>query len=216
MEDRDMMENTDKNAADAGKKEEQPDVELNEDGIPRPAKDPLNWLYTVISLAIFAAGYFGIGYLKGNVFVPYARTVTSVPDSARIVLEEAAQTPLPQGAVIERARISSGTDGDLLPIWYRDIGDTEDFSDKLGFPCGDVQDEQRCSVYRSDGFDEDYVFADLYVSTEDPDVMCLVYEYEGHSYAEFRIGNYPGNVKSVFRGVPKVKEPENIHERYDE
>ena len=197
-----IMENETKGSASAPETEE----ELNEDSVPRPKKDPLNWLYTLISLAIFAVGYFGVDYIKSNLFLPYSQTASVFTTETEALLIAETETPLPTGgAFISSARLSSGTDSDLLHVWYKDIGDTEKFADLLGFEYGDVLTSQRCAVFRDESFDETYVFADIYVSVDDPGLSCLVYEYEGSSYAEFRKSVSSSDVKSVFAGCPKVK-----------
>ena len=62
--------------------EQQSEPELNEDGIPRPAPDPNNRIYIVISLAVFLVGYLLYSYASRELFLPYSRTAFA-PDEAR-------------------------------------------------------------------------------------------------------------------------------------
>ncbi|MBQ8568741.1 MAG: hypothetical protein IJ446_05950 [Oscillospiraceae bacterium] len=183
--------------------------ELNEDGVPRPAPDPNNGLYTFISLLIFAVLYFGGGFLKTELFTPYSKTAYEFSAEISEVLINETSTPLPQGASISHARLNSTDDplmnGCTLHIWYKNIGDTEEFADMIGFEYGDVITEERTAVYKNDGYDVDYVYADKYISTTDPGLCCLIYEYEDILYAEFRKSEYDPAVRSAFENSPKIK-----------
>ncbi|MBQ4226439.1 MAG: hypothetical protein II664_09005 [Oscillospiraceae bacterium] len=193
--------------------EQQSGPELNEDGIPRPAPDPNNRLYVVISLAVFLVGYLLYNYASKELFLPYSRTVFAPDEAKTAILVEETLTALPEGASISRARISSGTDGDLLHVWYKDIGSTEDFPEKLGFSYSDPEEDVQSEIFRDEGFEKDIVFADIYVSNEDPGLYCLIYEYNGSSYAEFCRNGSGRAVNAVFSDSPKIKDRSQADEK---
>ncbi len=181
------------------------DPELNEDGVPRPAKDPKNALYTVITLALFAVIYVGWHFVSQELFAPYSKTAFEfTPEVADVLLKET-NTPLPEGAELSMARMSSGTDNDLLRIIYKNIGDAEAFAETIGFSYGDILEEQRLSIFADETYNEKYVYADVYVNNDDPDFSCLIYDYDGTTYAEFRKTEYDPAVRSAFDNSQKVK-----------
>lgn len=188
-----------------------PETELNEDGVPRPAPDPKNGLYTVISLLLFAALYIGGKFISENFFVPYTVTLTEFSERSAQILNFEASEIIPESAVLSYARLSYGTDDNRLYLRY-ELSAREEYENYLlseSFitenPDGEEIAEERISVYRNEYSDLDYVYGNIYASTEYPDIILRVYENDGRDYAEIIKTKYDSSVRSAFKEGIKIK-----------
>lgn len=179
------------------------EVELNDEGQPRPPVDPRNGLYTFLSLLIFAVCYVGYHFITVNYFSPYYLTKTEFTVSEEELLESTFNIPLPENAVISYGKIGSGADGDRLHIRYSGIEDEEAFIESAAFDCIPLEEEVRVSVFRDDTADVDYVFADTYTDSADPDCTIMIYEYEGELCAEYIRPDYDKSIRNVFKNGEK-------------
>lgn len=193
----------------------EPEVELNDEGVPRPPVDPKNGLYTFLSLLIFAVLYIGYHYVSLSFFSPYTVTFTDFTEEQTAVLCSAARTPVPDGGELSYARISRFTDNNNLYVRYRQIPDEEEFLESVGFEFYPGDDEQRIAVFRDESTDVNYVYADIYYCTEGGDMKIRIYEFEGTRYAEFVCSDYGKEVRSIFRSGEKIRQ-ENVVRRQAE
>lgn len=184
---------------------EKPDeeVELNDEGQPRPPVDPRNGLYTFLSLLIFAVCYVGYHFVSVNLFSPYYLTKTEFTETEAQLLESTVNIPLPESAVISYGKIGSGVDGDRLHIRYSGITDEEAFIESAPFDCIPLEEDVRVSVFRDETADVDYVFADTYTDSADPAYTLMVYEYDRTLCAEYIRSDYDKSIRTVFKNGEK-------------
>lgn len=187
----------------AENKEPEEEVELNDEGQPRPPVDPRNGLYTFLSLLIFAVCYVGYHFVSINFFTPYYLTKTEFTAAETQVLESTVNIPLPENAVISYGKLGSGVDGDRLHIRYSGIGDEEAFIESAPFDCIPVEEEVRVSIFRDETADVDYVFADTYTDSADPSYTLMVYEYGGTLCAEYISSDYDKPIRNIFKNGEK-------------
>ncbi len=188
-----------------------PETELNEDGVPRPAPDPKNGLYTVISLLLFAALYIGGKLISENFFLPYTVTLTEFSERSAQILDSEASEIIPETAELSYARLSYGTDDNRLYLRY-DLSAREEYENYLlseSFitenPNGEESAEERISVFRNEYSDLDYVYGNIYASAKYPDIILRVYEYDGRDCAEIIKTKYDSSVRSAFKDGIKIK-----------
>ncbi|MCI5751209.1 MAG: hypothetical protein MR038_01825 [Oscillospiraceae bacterium] len=179
------------------------EVELNDEGQPRPPVDPRNGLYTFLSLLIFAVCYVGYHFISINFFTPYYLTKTEFTAAEAQVLESTVNIPLPENAVISYGKLGSGVDGDRLHIRYSGIGDEEAFIESAPFDCIPVEEEVRVSIFRDETADVDYVFADTYTDSADPSYTLIIYEYGGTLCAEYIRSDYDKPIRNIFKNGEK-------------
>ncbi|MGN0641914.1 MAG: hypothetical protein ACI4JJ_02095 [Huintestinicola sp.] len=174
---------------------------------PRPAPDPKNKLYTVICIVIGIAVYFGWNFIRENISLTYSlyQNEFSPEDQAVIMAETGfSEETLPEGAGLAYARLSCNFDKNTLYVVFSDIGDIEAFAENLPFDYAEGEPDERFTVYPDETMVPDFVYGYAYADTADPSRMCIVYEREGMSYAEFRITEYDSAVKAVMRGGVKA------------
>ncbi|MGN0637420.1 MAG: hypothetical protein ACI4J0_03525 [Huintestinicola sp.] len=189
--------------SDEIKKDELPSEEeapeLNEDGVPRPAADPKNKLYTFLSLLIFAVIYIGWQLIKGNIYFSYALYADDFsPEEQAAVIAELPQFDPQLQAELKYARLHKNFDGNCFYAAFSlpaDISEDEELIDRLiSFPCGDPGYDIRMTVYPDPDVIPDYVYGDCYVSTEDPKISCMIYSEGDSCTAVFRIADYSGDI----------------------
>lgn len=185
------------------KEKPEEEVELNDEGQPRPPVDPKNGLYTFLSLLIFAVCYIGYHFVSVNFFSPYYLTKTEFTAEESAALVSAVNIPLPENAVISYGRIGSGIDGDRLHIRYSGIDDEEAFIASAEFDCIPLEEDIRVSVFRDETADVDYVFADTYTDSSDPSRTVMIYEYEGTLCAEYICPDYDKSIRTIFKSGEK-------------
>lgn len=185
----------------------QPDETAASEDEGRPPVDPHNKLYTVISLLIFAVLYFGWGYVKDNFTFRYSLFCDELTaESSAVITEEIFEnsTP-PEEITLKFARYNKNFDRDSLyaafelPESYFEDG-TEDFAEKyLPFIAGDPEIDVRLTVFSRPDNVPDYVYGDSYVSIDDPNQSCMIYEQDGSYMAVFRLSGYDGIIISILR-----------------
>lgn len=173
--------------------------ELNEDGVPRPAPDPKNKLYTFLSLLIFAVLYVGWQLIKDNIYFSYALysdKFTAEEKSAVIAelpqFDEALQSELKYARLHKNYDRNSFYAAFSLPA---EAAEDEEFTEKLiSFSYGDPEYDIRMTVFPDPDVIPDYVYGDCYVSTEDPKISCMIYPEGESCIAVFRISDYSGDI----------------------
>lgn len=196
------METDEKNNEEAEEvtvPETEEEVELNDEGVPRPPVDPRNGLYTFLSLLIFAVLYAGYHFVSFNFFSPYTVTLTEFTEEQTAVLCKAVKTPVPEGAQLSYARLSRMTDNNNLYVRYSGITDEDKFLESVGFEYYPADSEERIAVFRDETADVNYVYSQIYYCTEGGDLKLRLYEYEGTKYAEFVFSDYGKPQRRVFK-----------------
>ncbi|WP_432649859.1 hypothetical protein [Huintestinicola sp.] len=174
--------------------------ELNEDGVPRPAPDPKNKLYTFLSLLIFAVLYIGWQLIKGHIYFSCALYSDDFSAEERAaVMSEIPQFDTDLQAELKYARLHKNFDGSSFYAAFSlptETAEDEELIEKLiSFPCGDPEYDIRMTVYPDPDVIPDYVYGDSYVSTEDPKISCMVYSEGDSCTAVFRIADYSGDIE---------------------
>ncbi len=101
-------------APDNGGVSENADTDGDEDE-GRPPVDPNNKLYTVISLLIFAVGYFGFHYIADNFSLESAYFIEApAGDEAAAFAREIGWEYLPEGSEFLYARLHKNFDDNAL------------------------------------------------------------------------------------------------------
>lgn len=183
--------------------------ELNEDGVPRPAPDPKNKLYTVISLLIFAVIYIAVSVIKNNISFSYMQYLDSfTPWAETALLDEMDIEALPESAVIEYARLhkSYGDSVFYVSVLLPDSFCTqEDFPDPIiGFSYGDVVEDSRFTVYPEPDTTPDYIYGDCYVCIDDPDRYVIIYEDSEGVHSVYRCADPDSSAKELFSKCEKL------------
>ncbi|MGN1105213.1 MAG: hypothetical protein ACI4RH_01075 [Huintestinicola sp.] len=192
---------------DIGSGEEMP--ELNEDGVPRPAPDPKNKLYTFLTLLIFAVLYFGWQLVKDNFYFSYALYADCfTAEEKAAVMAELPQLDEALQAELKYVRLHKNLDrNSLYAAFYLPVGSAEDdeVTEKLiSFPSGDPEYDIRMTVYPDPDAVPDYVYGDCYVSTEDPKLSCMIYSEGDFCIAVFRIADYSGDITRRIENWEKI------------
>lgn len=183
--------------------------EFNEDGVPRPAPDPKNKLYTFLSLLIFAVIYLGWHFIKGNIYFSYALYADEFTAEERAaIMSQLPQPDTELQAELKYARLHKNFDGSSFYAAFSvpaEALEDEELIDKLiSFPCGDPEYDIRMTVYPDPDVVPDYVYGDSYVSTDDPKISCMIYSEGDSCTAVFRIAGYSGDIERRVENWEKI------------
>lgn len=184
------------------------DHERDEEG-GRPPVDPKNKLYTVISLLIFAVLYFGWGFIKDNLFVPYSLYDDSFSESdTELIIRELGIENLPRGVTLKYARLHKYHDQDAFYAAFSlpaELAEKEDFASLfIPYRYGDALTDERLTVYPDSSDVPDFVYGDNYICIDDPSESCFIYRENEEYTAVFRISGYSGSAKSAMNGCDKI------------
>lgn len=186
------------------------ELELNDEGIPRPKPDPKNGLYTFLSLLIFAVLYVGVNFAKDNFFVPYTKTLTEFTERNITILNSEIDYEIMTDYDISYAKLISGTGDDYLTVRY-EIDSEEKFEELISedFVCEtDINGEnlaERVQVFENETMDTDFIYGVTYASSVYPELTLRIFEKDKKYYAEFVKKDYDKSVKSAFGECEKVK-----------
>ncbi|MDE6594301.1 MAG: hypothetical protein K2K57_14710 [Oscillospiraceae bacterium] len=169
----------------------------------RPPVDPKNKLYTVISLLIFAVGYFGYHYIADNFSLESAYFIEApAGDEAAAFVREIGWEYLPEGSEFLYARLHKNFDDNALYCAFllpEAIEDPSDFEEYIPFDWAGPVSDERFTIYPEDNMIPDYVYGDSYVYREDPKIRCLIYKENDRYTAVFRTTDYGGGVRDIMR-----------------
>lgn len=167
-----------------------------------------NALYTVISIALFFALYFGGGQILKLVNRPYNIYLTPETVSTEAVSKMYEISGLKDGLSVETARLSKG-DGMMAVILFSGLAGDEEFAEAcIEFEYGDPVEDVRIEFYpyADSPAVPEYAFGTQYVDIEHPNRSVSVFEFEDRYYAMYtEYGNaLDTELKAVFKDGEKV------------
>ncbi len=155
-------------------------------------------LYTVISVVLFFVLYFGVKQAGDFINREYRVTVTGADFSS--VNEVYTDILTDADTNTERIAFTKLKTGMSLIILYSDETDEEKFAaDSINFEYGNTVED-----YRYKNVFNEFVFGTVYVYIDDPEIYCVVYEYEDKVYAEYNTDEIKAEVMKMIRSGEKM------------
>lgn len=169
-----------------------------------------NALYTVISIALFFALYFGGGQVLKLINRPYDIYLASENAGSETLSQmyEISGLSAERGLTFETARLTKG-DGMMAVILFSGLeSDEEPVESFIGFEYGDPIEDVRIEFfpYADTPAVPEYAFGTQYVDIDDPNRSVSVFEFEDRYYAMYtEYGNaLDPELKAVFKDGEKV------------
>ncbi len=193
-------------------------AEAPEEEDTRPPVDPHNKLYTFLSLLIFAVLYLGWQIFRANFALTYSLYGDSLSfgeGALNTVLSETGLTDaggsLPDGFEFEYARLQRNRFDNnnlyvalLLP---EEIEAADDFAEMyIPFEYGNVSEDERVTLYPDPDLSAYYVYANRYVSIDDPMKSFIVYKSSDRFTAVYKSSDYSDNISGAFKEAQKISD----------
>ncbi len=170
-----------------------------------------NALYTVISIALFFALYFGGKSIMGLVNRPYTIYLYHENISSETVpmMFDISGLSAENGLYIENARLYKYKDGHTASILFSGFDSEEKFAEScILFEYGDLVEDLRIEFfpYEDNPSYAEYAFGTQYVDIENPNRSVSVFEFEDTLYALYTVkgGAVPTEIKAAFSDGEKV------------
>lgn len=168
-------------------------------------------LYTIISIALFCAVYFGGKGVMGMVNRPYSITAYAENVGEERIAEafEIGGISPEQSCSFESARLNKHENGYEFTVIFSGIGDLEIFAEEgIAFEYGNAEEDVRTEIYpyRENPDLAEYVYAEKLVDIDSPNREVYLFEYEGNTYAKYAEygGIVPAEITGLFYGQEKV------------
>ena len=170
-----------------------------------------NALYTIISIALFFALYFGVKGVMGITNKQYS--MYAYPDTIseeRIAATfELSGIYTNQGYVFENARLVKNENSYEFRVLFSGIPDMESFAEnnpKLDYSDSDEEVRIEFYPYRENPDRKEFVYADVFWNTDSDKGTIYLFEWQGDVYTEyFESGvSVPTEVSSIMAGQEKV------------
>ena len=168
----------------------------------RPNKEPKrNYvIYTLISVVIFFALYFGLKGVKSVIFKDYSKYVRlgELAAESRAAAYDTAMDFTKISKEPEYAEIKREQGRVTVIFGYYDVGDAEEFIGanadlRLSDPEYDVKEE----ICNENGTIEN-VIADSYVNIDNPNETLIIYELNGVVCAQYRSNRITADIAAIF------------------
>lgn len=150
-----------------------------------------NALYTIISIALFFALYFGVNGLvaafTGKPYNMYAYPDTVSEGSVANAFELSGISP-DNGYGFESARLSRDENGYEFRVLFSGISDMESFAEnnpKLVYSDSDEEVRIEFYPYRENPERKEFVYADVFWNTDSDKGTVYLFEWQGNFYAEY-------------------------------
>lgn len=195
-------------------------TEITEENTEAAAEQPMtrrvytkqqNALYTIISIALFFALYFGVKGVMGAVnrpYIMYAYSDTILEERIAAAFELSGISA-DLGYGFESARLVKNEYGYEFTAVFGGIPDTESFAEnnpQLDY--SDSDDEVRIEFYpyRENPDLKEFVYADVFWNTDSDKGTVYLFEWQGNVYAEYLESgvSVPSKVSSIMAGQEKV------------
>lgn len=170
-----------------------------------------NALYTIISIALFFALYFGVKGVMGVVDRPYSMYASpdTISEERIAAVFELSGISADQGYVFENARIVKNGNSYEFGALFSGVPDTESFGEnnpKLDYSDSDEEVRIEFYPYRENPERKEFVYADVFWNTDSDKGTVYLFEWQGDVYAEyFESGvSVPTEVSSIMAGQEKV------------
>lgn len=170
-----------------------------------------NAMYTIISIALFFALYFGVKGVMGAVNRPYIMYAypDTVSEERVAAVFELSGISSDLGYGFESARLVKTADGYEFTAVFGGISDRESFAEnnpQLGH--SDSEEEVRIEFYpyKENPDAKEFVYADVFWNADSDNGTIYLFEWQGKLYAEyFERGNVlPSEVSSIMAGQEKI------------
>lgn len=205
------MEENNKNTEIIDEVTEETDTAAEEPMTRRVYTKQQNALYTIISIALFFALYFGVKGVMGAVNRPY--NMYAYPDT--VSAEQTAEAirlsgvSADLGYSFESARLSKDKNGYEFTAVFGGIPDRESFiENNPHFGYSDPDEEVRIEFYpyRENYEHMEFVYADVFWNSDSDKGTVYLFEWQGELYAEyFENGSVlPSEIASIMAGQEKI------------
>lgn len=170
-----------------------------------------NALYTIISIALFFALYFGVKGVIGTVNRPY--NIYAYPDTVseeRIAAAfELSGISADRGYAFENARLAKEENGYEFRALFSGIPDMESFSEnnpKLDYSDSDEEVRIEFYPYRENPDSKEFIYADVFWNTDSDKGTIYLFEWQGDVYAEYLESgvSVSTEVSSIMAGQERV------------
>lgn len=161
-------------------------------------------IYTVISVLLFVVLYSCWKFVVPKLFRDYTFSVSGGSLTAEQLEIVKRYTEIDCENISEA--VFQRTNGKAsVAIYYENIVDAQDFAENcINFEYGDPEEDVRSEIYPYGNSVPEYVYGERYVNIGDPDASCLIYEYDGDFYAEYRSSGVSAEIMTLFSGAEKV------------
>lgn len=170
-----------------------------------------NALYTIISIALFFALYFGVKGVMGAVNRPYI--VYAYPDTVSeertALIFELSGISADLGCDFESARLAKNVNRYEFTAVFGGIADRESFAEnnpQLVDYGSDGEVRIELYPYRENPDVKEFVYAEVFGGADGEKGTVYIFEWQGRLYAEyFERGNVvPSEVSSIMTGQEKI------------
>lgn len=170
-----------------------------------------NALYTIISISLFFALYFGVKGVMGVGNRPYNMYAYSdtISEERIAAAFELSGISADRGYSFESARLVKDENSYEFRVLFSGISDTESFAEnntKLDY--SDSNEESRIEFYpyRENPDRKEFIYADVFWNTDSDKGTVYLFEWQGNVYAEYLESgvSVPTEVSSIMVGQEKV------------
>ena len=170
-----------------------------------------NALYTIISIALFFALYFGVKGVMGMVdkqYIMYAYPETISEENISAAFELSGIFA-DNGYAFENARLVKNENGYEFRVLFSGITDMESFAEnntKLDYSDSDEEVRIEFYPYRENTDRKEFIYADVFWNVDSDKGTVYLFEWQGNVYAEyFDSGvSVPTEVSSIMAGQERV------------
>ena len=170
-----------------------------------------NALYTIISIALFFALYFGVKGVMGMVdkqYIMYAYPET-ISEERIAAAFELSGIYAEQGYVFENARLVKNENSYEFRVLFSGIPDMESFAEnntKLDYSDSDEEVRIEFYPYRENPDRKEFIYADVFWNTDSDKGTVYLFEWQGDVYVEyFESGvSVPMEISSIMAGQEKI------------
>ena len=170
-----------------------------------------NALYTIISIALFFALYFGVKGVMGMTNKQYSMYAypNTISEERIAAAFELSGISAEQGYVFENARLVKNENSYEFRVLFSGIPDIESFAEnntKLDYSDSDEEVRIEFYPYRENPDRKEFVYADVFWNTDSDKGTIYLFEWQGNTYAEYLYSgvSVPMEVSSIMAGQERV------------
>ena len=195
-------------------------IEDDAEDIEAAAEEPMtrkeytkqqNALYTIISIALFFALYFGVKGVMGMVdkqYIMYAYPETISEENISAAFELSGISA-DNGYAFENARLVKNENGYEFRVLFSGITDMESFAEnntKLDYSDSDEEVRIEFYPYSENPDRKEFIYADVFWNVDSDKGTIYLFEWQGNVYAEYLESgvSVPTEVSSIMAGQEKV------------
>lgn len=180
-------------------------IEMAEEEPPYKKEPRQNYvIYTIISVILFFAIYFGVEFIKDRLNAEYYMIIdgNTLTEEQKGIISEYTSIDMTDITAVRLDRINRSS---TVTVYFENAGDIESFSEeKVLYEYGDVVEDLRIEIYPYGNDIPEYVYASSYVNIDDPNVYCHFYEYGGNTFAEYHSPEMTSEISVLFMDSEKI------------